>query len=228
MLLAYATFEVILLTKKVEYKPLKKSRKNTSGKPSVAKKEAMKREEESKAKRSGKVVKKKARIAAGTPYKRQPLKAQGSPKPLPESLMIDLKGMRLRTILRTTPRLFHNTAKYVRMLSIKKAKTKSGLTAYLGVMRTHDPERNKSPRKRNVTIIGLDPDSGKPVNKQRVLLQCECESYVFTYEYANAAHNAARLLFCNGAYPSFMNPACTPGACKHLIAFAEYLILSDR
>ena len=114
------------------------------------------------------------------------------------------------------------------MLVIKKAKTKSGLTAYLGVMRTHDPGRDKPPRKRNVTIIGLDPDSGLPVNRQRVLLQCDCESYVFTYEYANAAHNAARLIYCNGMYPGFMNPQLTPGACKHLIAFANVLIAQDR
>lgn len=215
--------------KSTEYKPLKKSRSNTSGKPSEAKRLALKREKDAKAKRSGKATpSKKARLAAGTPYKRQPLKALGSPKPLPDDMMVDKKGTKLRKILRMTPRMFHNNSQYVRMLVIKKAKTKSGLTAYLGVMRTHDPGRDKPPRKRNVTIIGLDPDSGLPVNRQRVLLQCDCESYVFTYEYANAAHNAARLIYCNGMYPGFMNPQLTPGACKHLIAFANVLIAQDR
>lgn len=216
-------------TKKTEYKPLKKSRTNTSGKPSEAKREAMKREKEAKERRSGKSTKKKSeRIASGTPYKRMPLKALGPPRPLPDDMMVDRRGLKLRKILRTTPRLFHNNAQYVRMLSIKKAKTRSGLTAYLGVMRTHDPDREKPPRKRNVSIIGMDVDSGLPVNRQRVLLQCDCESYAFTYEYANAAHNAARLIYSNGSPPGFTNPALVPGACKHLIAFAHFLILQDR
>lgn len=217
------------ITKKSEYKPLKKSRSNTSGRPSEAKREALKREKEAKARRDGKPAKKKSeRIASGTPYKRMPLKALGPPRPLPDELMVNQRGMKLRQILRMTPRLFHNNAQYVRMLSIKKAKTKSGLTAYLGVMRTHDPARDKPPRKRNVSIIGMDADSGLPVNRQRVLLQCDCESYVFTYEYANAAHNAARLIYSNGMFPGFMNPSAVPGACKHLIAFANILIMQDR
>lgn len=217
--------------KKSTYKPLAKNRKNTSGRASKAKRDGLNRAKEAKARLAGKPTdgkKSKQRLASGTPYKRQPLKANGAPKPLPDDLMVDMKGMKLRRILRMTPRMFHNNAQYVRMLSIKKAKTKSGLTAYLGVMRTHDPMRDKPPRKRNVSIIGLDPDSGLPVNRQRVLLQCDCENYAFTWEYANAAHNAARLLFSNGAYPSFTNPQLAPGACKHLIAFAHNLILDDR
>lgn len=190
----------------------------------------MARAKEAKARLSGKPSekKKKERLATGVTYKRQPLKAHGSPKPLPDDLMVDQRGMKLRRLLRVTPRMFHNNAQYVHMLSIKKAKTKSGLTAYLGVMRTHDPARDKPPRKRNVSIVGLDPDSGLPVNRQRVLLQCDCENYAFTWEYANAAHNAARLIYCNGMFPSFMNPQLAPGMCKHLIAFAGVLIMQDR
>jgi len=163
--------------KKSTYKPLAKNRKNTSGRASKAKRDGLNRAKEAKARLAGKSTdskKSKQRLASGTPYKRQPLKANGAPKPLPEDLMVDMKGMKLRRILRMTPRMFHNNAQYVRMLSVKKAKTKSGLTAYLGVMRTHDPMRDKPPRKRNVSIIGLDPDSGLPVNRQRVLLQCDC------------------------------------------------------
>lgn len=211
------------------YKPLAKSRSNTSGKPSEAKKLALKREKDAKDRRAGKKVKRKReRVAQGTPYKRQPLKALGPPKPLPDELMVNQKGLTVRKILRGTPRLFHNNSRYVRQLSIKKAKTASGLTAYLGVMRTNDPMRSKPARKRHVCIIGLDPDSGKPVNRQRVIAQCDCESYVFTFEYANAANNCARLLYSNGEYPGFTNPELHPGFCKHLIAFAERLILQDR
>lgn len=218
-----------MATKK-KYKPLAKSRKNTSGRPSDAKREAMKREQVAKDRRAGKKVepKKKERIAVGIPYKRQPLKALGPPRPLPDELMLNRRGIKCKTLLRNTPRLFINNAKYVRVLEIKKAKTKSGLTAYLGVCRTHDPARDKPPRKRNVAIIGLETDSGLPITRQRVLMQCDCENYVYTFEYANAAHNAARITYCNGQYPTFMNPQLAYGCCKHLVAFANYLILSDR
>jgi hypothetical protein len=218
--------------KKKEYKPLAKNRKNTSGRASKAKRDGLAQAKAAKDRLSGKQgdgsKSNGQRIAKGIPYKRQPLKASGSPKPLPDDLMVDKRGLKLRQLLRLTPRLFHNNAQYVRMLSVKKAKTTSGLTAYLGVMRTHDPGRDKPPRKRNVSIIGLDPDSGLPVNKQRVLLQCDCENYAFTWEYANTAHNAARLLFSNGQYPGFTNPKLAPGMCKHLVAFAHMLILDNR
>lgn len=152
----------------------------------------------------------------------------GPPRPLPDDLMVNTKGMKLRKLIRYSPRLMHNNAQYVRILTIKKATTRSGLQAYLGVVRTHDPDRDKPPRKRNVSIIGLETDSGLPITRQRCLVQCDCENFAFTWEYANAAHNASRLLFSNGMYPSFTNPELVPGACKHLIAFANHLILQDR
>lgn len=217
--------------KSAGYKALTKSRKNTSGRASKAKREGENKAKDAKARLAGKATassKKKARLAAGTPYKRQPLKALGPPRPLPDDLMVNTKGVKLRKLIRYSPKLLHNNAKHVRILTIKAAKTKSGLQAYLGTVRTHDPDRDKPPRKRNVSIVGLEPDSGLPVTRQRCLLQCDCENYAFTWEYANTANNAARLIFSNGHYPAFTNPELVPGACKHLIAFATHLIFQDR
>lgn len=57
-----------------------------------------------------------------------------------------------------------------------------------------------------------------------VHVQCSCSDYMYTWEYANAAHNAARLFYCNGEYPIEKNPGLAPGLC---IAKGE-LINTDR
>lgn len=51
-----------------------------------------------------------------------------------------------------------------------------------------------------------------------------CESYIYTYEYANAWHGAAYLIYSNGEPPVWMNPSFAPGMCKHLIALSKIVI----
>lgn len=56
------------------------------------------------------------------------------------------------------------------------------------------------------------------------LLVHNCESFVYTFEYANAANGVSRLIYCNGAPPLVTNPGFSPGMCKHLIALSKIAI----
>lgn len=215
---------------KKPYKGLTKSRSNTSGRKSTAKREAEKTKErmtERKAvlhtsRRSG-----KERLAKGVPYKLKRLEAMPA-RLLPETAA-SKKGMSLRKLIRGTPKLFINNAVDVEAKKIVRKKTKTGRPVIMGQMVTWDPWRKDRVRRvHDAYIIGMDDDPDKPVNRhQRVLVQCSCENFVFVWEYANASVGASRLIYSNGEPPSFTNPMLAPGLCKHLIALAKIVMEKD-
>lgn len=132
------------------------------------------------------------------------------------------KGMSLRQLLMKTPALMKNNSVDVVLETLKEGKTKSGLKAIQAKAYSVDDYRpSKTKRVHQLYIIGMDSQTA-PVSKQRrVLVSCSCESYCFTFEYANSFHGASRLIYSNGEPPSFTNPALLPGLCKHLVALAD-------
>lgn len=162
---------------KKPYKGLTKSRSNTSGRKSTAKREAEKTKErmtERKAvlhtsRRSG-----KERLAKGIPYKLKRLEAMPA-RLLPETAA-NKRGMTLRQLIRGTPKLFINNAVDVEAKKIERKKTKTGRPVIMGQMVTWDPWRKDRVRRvHDAYIIGLDDDPDKPVNRhQKVLVQCSC------------------------------------------------------
>lgn len=230
-----------------KFRSVKKSRKNTSSKKSKAASIGSKLKSAAKSRLKGKkqtskpVKKKKKKVTdpnlkkKGFPYKLKPLTSKEA-RVLPDSYLTR-KGLTLRKLLRNTPRLFINNAEYVDVLSAKKVKTKTGMPAIVGKLLTNDPNYEgytKVPRQ--VHIIGLDKDElgkplyDKPINKHRkVMVQCSCESYTFYgFEYANAAHGAARIIYGNGEPPSFMNPQLAYGCCKHIYKLGLELVRSNK
>jgi len=217
--------------KSTGYKPIGKSRSNTSGRPGKAKKEAEKRK---KAKTSKKTTPRKV-FSTKKPfsYRLSALNPR-APKQLPET-EITKKGMPLRKLLRGTPRLMMNNSVDVEILELKRTKTRSGLPAIKAITVTNDPYRpTKVIRKHKTFIIGAELDAelnpaDKPVNKQKkVICSCDCENFVFTFEYANAASGASRIVYGNGEPPVVTNPTMAPGLCKHLVAVATRLIKSNK
>ncbi len=227
------------MPKKTKYKGIKKSRSNTSGKASTAKREAEKKAVDAKRKKAGKAIvapkKSKAkRVAKGLPFKRSSLNPQ-NPKQLPESSQTR-KGLTLRKLIRGTPRLMINNAHDVEVLTIAKQKTRSGMPAIHAVTLTNDPWRpNRLKKPHDTFIIGLDklsdgsPDTKTPINKhKRVIVSCACENYVFQWEYANATYGASRILYGNCSAPNFTNPGLAPGMCKHLVSLALKVIKEGK
>lgn len=217
-----------------KFRSVKKSRKNTSGRKSKAASEAAKRVVNGKARLKGKMTsksktkpKKKKQsdpnLKNGVSFKAKPLAAREA-RVLPESYHTR-KGLTLRKLLRNTPALFVNNSEYVKILDVKKVKTKTGMPAYVGKLLTvNDPvTSNNEHTRKTVHVIGLDktdmgqPAYDKPVNRhKKVMIQCNCEAYTFYgFEYANAYHGAARIIYGNGQPPMFTNPGLSYGCCKH-------------
>lgn len=132
------------------------------------------------------------------------------------------KGVSLAVLLRNTPRLMRENADECYITAYKKTKTKKALPVVIAKVRHKDPLRpNKEVRDYEVMFVGLD-DPNKPITKQkRVMVSCPCANYVFMWEYANAEHGAARIIYGNGEPPSYTNPAHIPGLCKHATALAN-------
>jgi hypothetical protein len=71
----------------------------------------------------------------------------------------------------------------------------------------------------------IDAHSKSEVDTSRkVHAQCTCYDYYYRWEYANAAHNAARIFCGNGESPIIQNPGLSPGLCKHLFSLAEHML----
>jgi hypothetical protein len=216
-----------------------KSRKNSSGRKSLAAKQAEDRAKKARnLYKKGKKVKKskpkKKKINTGLSWKPQPLNAH-APFMLPET-ELTRKGLTLRKLMQTTPRLFVNNSNWVDILDLKKTATKSKMPAIAATLLTNDPNQAGYTKiRRKCHIVGLDknkegkPDQAKPVNKHRkVMCQCSCEAYVFYgAEYANALHGAARIIYGSGAPPNFTNPSMVPHLCKHLYRLAREIIGKD-
>lgn len=216
-----------------KFKSVAKSRKNTSGRRSTAKAQGSRLRAAAKARLSGKPSKPKKPTTTKKKkdpnekrnynFKLKPLEAREA-QVLPDTYLTK-KGLTLRKLMRNSAALFINNAEYVHLISMRKVKTKTGMPALVSKAITDDPIfDHNTKQERTVHIIGLDkrnedglPDYDKPVNKhRRVLVQCSCESYVFYgFEYANALHGAARIIYGNGEPPSFTNPGMSYGLCKH-------------
>lgn len=218
-----------MATKK-PYKPLTKSRSNTSGRKSTAKREAEKTSERMKAKKAVVHTSKrsgKERLAKGMPYRLKRLEAMPV-RQLPDTAA-SKRGMTLRQLIRATPRLFINNAVDVEAKKIETKFTKTHRPLIMGHMVTYDVWRKSRVRRVHETyIIGMGDDEKMPVNRHpKVLVQCTCESFVYVFEYANASVGASRLIYSNGNAPNFTNPMLAPGCCKHIIALAKIVLEKD-
>lgn len=154
------------------------------------------------------------RIATATPF--QPKQV---PQP-PRTPKMD-KGVTLTQLMRNTPLLMRENATECYVRNYKRTKTGKALPVIMAKVRHKDPLRpSKEVRDYEVMFVGLD-DPNKPISKQRrVMVSCPCANYVFMWEYANAEHGAARIIYGNGEPPDYTNPTHTPGLCKHAMALA--------
>lgn len=147
----------------------------------------------------------------------------GIVKQLPDT-PLSRKGLSLKSLVRSTPKLFKYNAKEVVISKLARKKTKSGLPAIEAIAFTADSWRpNKTRREHKLYIIGLDSQKDPITKQRRVLCSCGCENFCFVWEYANAIHGASKLVYSNGEPPMFTNSSLLPGLCKHLVALAEEL-----
>ncbi len=209
--------------------------KSGAKKPKLSKaaKEAATRTKAHKQARNGKLAKAVKTLSAATKSRRMtkgekrailitPFKPQIVKQP-DRTPKMD-KGLSLNMLIKSTPRLMKENAMECYVTAYRTKKTPKGLKVVTASVRHKDPLRpNKTVRIHKPVIIGLE-DPFKPIHKQkRVMVSCPCENFVYMWEYADAEHGAAKIIYGNGEAPDFTNPGRAPGLCKHLTALADLL-----
>jgi len=76
----------------------------------------------------------------------------------------------------------------------------------------------KAPAKRTTYVTAIEFYA-----KKQVIVDCSCDDFLYTFEYANNMKGCSRIENSNGQPPMSRNPAQIPGMCKHLIGLYRYL-----
>ncbi len=156
----------------VKTQTVKKPRKKSTKTQATKDKEKM-----AKRLRTGKAgTPKKAKVSkqGGIPFKMKKPTSFGM-RSLPETHLTK-KGLSLKNLVRSTPRIFINNAIDVEAHRVTKLKTKTGRPTLKGIMWTNDKWRpHKSRRYHETYLIGLDDDQTKPIYRhKRIIAQCDC------------------------------------------------------
>lgn len=125
------------------------------------------------------------------------------------------KGLSVRGLLNYAIDYVRAHAVNVVIKSLKGTKTKLGRTAIVAVC-VDQSTKNRIPHK--VTVIGFDRAVTSMLQQKKVLVDCDCEDFTFTSEYALWTWGAAKIKRCNGDPAVIRNPANYPYYCKHLYA----------
>lgn len=158
------------------------------------------------------------------PVRILPAKPNAIPINLPKT-DLSARGMTLKQLLRNTPKFMKYNAEECSFKKWKKTKSKVGNRPAIVAQLVHNtPFKTDRERPHEVTIIGLNPDLALSSPKQRVMVSCQCENYIYMWEYANAKHGAAKIIYGNGEAPNFTNPGEVPGLCKHATAVTNRIL----
>lgn len=135
------------------------------------------------------------------------------------------KGMSVKSILRNRTADVINLGREIIVDNSKRGKTMKGFPTFTMMCWHRDPLRPFATRRdHEVTVIGLDSQTD-PISKQsRIYVSCDCEDWVFRWEYAVAKCGATKILYGNGDAPVMTNPMEVPGCCKHLSHALEVII----
>ena len=140
------------------------------------------------------------------------------------------KGMTLRKLLKATPPFIVSNSSDVIIKKLNSsASTKAGFPAITAIT---DCKEKGGRKTHKCSIISLErPDKSVSRSKlnvgganKRVLVSCNCENFLFQWEYALWTWGASKIKFSNGDPAKFTNPGNVPGMCKHLVAVAKTVI----
>lgn len=64
-----------------------------------------------------------------------------------------------------------------------------------------------------------------PVHRSRkVFVSCNCDRFLYYYEYALTQHGASEIKYSNGRFPVEKNPTLIPSACKHILCAMHEIV----
>lgn len=133
-------------------------------------------------------------------------------------------GISIKQILRNRTADVISFGREVIIESMKEGKSAKGFPTVRVMCWHRDPLRPFATRRdHEVTVVGLDNQTDPITSQSKVYLSCDCEDWVFRWEYAVAKRGGTRVLYGNGDAPVMTNPTEVPGCCKHLSCVLEMM-----
>ena len=117
-------------------------------------------------------------------------------------------------------------APWVKVVGAKKLTDNMGRSMVQFKTLTSKP--NTPPSRTHICSIRYrNPNYKGPICKApAIIVNCDCQRFIFFYEFALWYRGAAYLERCNGDYPVVTNPSLRLGVCKHLYHALTRLIQS--
>ena len=135
------------------------------------------------------------------------------------------KGISIKQILRNRTADVINLGREIIVESEQRGKSGKGFPTYRVMCWHRDPLRPFATRRdHEVTVVGLDNQTDPISSQNKVYVSCDCEDWVFRWEYAVAKRGGTRVLYGNGDAPVMTNPTEVAGCCKHLSHVLETIM----
>lgn len=119
----------------------------------------------------------------------------------------------------------HHAARYVNVHAWRGFRRRNGTHGIQIITITRPQQRSERSHRHQIEIgtalknwPGNISDRGCPV-----LFSCNCERWLFYYEWVAHRHGAAEIIYGNGEPPYITNPTFRIGICKHGICGLEYV-----
>ncbi len=129
------------------------------------------------------------------------------------------KVMSLQALKRYTTQDRISKASDMSIIGFRVTKSANG-----GKAATAFVQSQNDPSKKYVVFIA-GADANEDISSQKsVFVTCNCDDYKYRFEYPNTLNGASAIINSNGEPTFNRNPTFRPGLCKHLVAFAEYLV----
>lgn len=133
------------------------------------------------------------------------------------------KGLTLRQLIKSTPSNIQYLSRDTRVKKVKKQYDKKTNRARLLAQVYSVPDTGTGRiHTCSITIKGMKNKFSDI--KVPVVVSCNCENYMFTWEVANNKKGSSEIEFSNGELPLMTNPSLVPGLCRHLVCLGNRII----
>lgn len=129
-------------------------------------------------------------------------------------------GLSAEQIVRNLPRRWFSGLDYAVIKSSKLVKSKGAkprIESIVKLTRTLDHVFKEPPLRPHKVVIQNADTEGVPFYKAKtIIVSCDCEDFIYRWEYALARKRAAVIKLSNGKPPVVRNPRLIAGSCRHI------------
>lgn len=134
-------------------------------------------------------------------------------------------SLTIAQIRKSTPLNRKQSSKIVKIVATKAKKNVDGYPMILAKTISTETPKGKP---KNIKTAPHYLSSIEMYPKQKVIVSCSCDDFLYMWEYTLNKRGAARIEYSNGESSKDRNPMQIAGCCKHLYALSTLLISQGK